>query len=152
MTGVVVNRPVKLCIFSTPAHLPVVRAAADRMCRLIGFDEDSAHRVVLSIDEAMTNVIRHAYDGAEDRPIEVELTAVGHSRPEALRVRIRDYGRRVDSSQIKSRELSDVRPGGLGVHIMNECMDRVEYEPAEGGGTTLTMFKHLPAGEGGQEA
>ena len=38
-------------------------------------------------------------------------------------------------------DLADIRPGGLGVHIMTECMDSVEFAPADGGGTLLTMTK-----------
>ena len=142
------NRPVRLWIFSTPAHLPIVRGAMERLCRALGFDEHSTTRVVLSVDEALTNIIRHAYGGAEDQPIEVELLPQG-SPAAGLRIRIRDHGRPVDVRRIQSRDLDDVRPGGLGVHIMTECMDHLEYQQAEGGGTVLTMFKRLSAADGG---
>jgi anti-sigma regulatory factor (Ser/Thr protein kinase) len=49
----------------------------------------------------------------------------------------------VDPSSIKSRDLDDLRPGGLGVHIMNSCMDCLEYRRAKGGGTILTMVKRV---------
>ena len=61
------DRPVRLGILSLPAHLPIVRAATEKVCELIGFDEHSASAVVLSVDEALTNVIRHAYHGADDK-------------------------------------------------------------------------------------
>jgi anti-sigma regulatory factor (Ser/Thr protein kinase) len=138
-----VNRPVQLRISSLPAHLPVVRVAIEKMCELLGFDAEAAGGIVLSVDEALTNIIRHAYDGAGDKPIEIELAATGEGRPTGLKISLRDYGRAVDPSQIKSRDLADVRPGGLGVHIMNECMDQVEYRKAPGGGTLLTMTKNL---------
>lgn len=144
------DRPVKLSIYSSPACLPVVRAALEKMCELIGFDSETAGAVVLSADEGLTNIIKHAYDGAADQPIDVELTPFGAPAASGLRIRLRDFGRVVDPSQIKSRDLRDVRPGGLGVHIMNECMDRIEYRPAEGGGTLLTMVKNLPAEKGGK--
>ena len=143
-------RPLKLCVFSAPYHLPVVRAATESLCELLGFDAESITRVVLSVDEAMTNVIRHAYAGADDRPIEVELAVRCDRGVEALVIRIRDYGRTVDPQSIRSRDLADVRPGGLGVHIMNECMDHLEYRQADGGGTVLTMRKRLPPAGGGE--
>ena len=133
--------PIKLAICSFPGHLPIVRAIMERVCEQIGFDSDTAGSIILSVDEALTNIIKHAYDGAEDRPIEIEITPVSREDGEGLRVRIRDYGTYVSSCEIKSRDLEDVRPGGLGVHIMNECMDSVEYARAEGGGTLLTMLK-----------
>ena len=147
MSRAATDRPVKLSILSTPQHLCVVRAAAEALCRSLGFDEQSATHVVLSVDEALTNVIRHAYDGAEDQPIEVELAGLDASQGEGLRICIRDHGRAVDPGAIRSRDLDDVRPGGLGVHIMNECMDCVEYRRAEGGGTVLTMTKRLRPAE-----
>ena len=126
----------------------MVLAALEKVCELMGFEEDARGRIVLAVDEALTNIIRHAYGGAEDQPIEVEL--LPESSPAAgLRIRIRDHGRPVDVRRIQSRDLDDVRPGGLGVHIMTECMDHLEYQQAEGGGTVLTMFKRLSAADGG---
>ena len=61
-----------------------------------------------------------------------------------LSVIVRDYGKVADRSPIHSRDLDDIRPGGLGVHIMHECMDSVEYLPApQGGGTILVMTKNI---------
>ena len=140
------ERPIKMTIYSTPAHLPVVRAAVDKACHQAGFDDETAGAVVLSVDEALTNIIKHAYGGAGDQQIDVELRYVG-SPAEALQIRLRDYGPRVDPQQIKSRDLADVRPGGLGVHIISECMDGVEFEPGADCGTVLTMIKRLPAGK-----
>ncbi len=134
-----VESPVTLSIASSPAHLAIVRAALERFCQGMGFDEAATGQVVLSVDEALTNIIRHAYEGAEDRRVDIEMVP----RTECLLIRIRDYGRPVDRSTIRSRDLGDVRPGGLGVHIMTQCMDGLDYQPAEGGGTVLTMTKKL---------
>lgn len=135
---------VRLSICSTPAHLAIVRAALEKMCEGVGFDPQAAGQVVLSADEALANIIRHAYKGDDGRPIEIELTPLPRDPgPGGLRIRIRDYGDWVDPSQIRSRDLADVRPGGLGVHIMTQCMDSLEYSPAEGGGTVLTMTREL---------
>jgi anti-sigma regulatory factor (Ser/Thr protein kinase) len=58
-------------------------------------------------------------------------------------VRIDDYGQFVDPAQIKSRPLDDVRPGGLGVHLMQKVMDEVTYAKNRWGGTSLTLRKRL---------
>jgi len=137
------NKPMRMQLVSVPTVLPVVRAALEKLCGLIGFDADSGHAVVLSVDEALTNIIRHAYRGADDKTIDVEMTAVGEDEPTGIRIRLRDYGPGVDPKRIKARDLEDVRPGGLGVHIIRECMDTVEYAPAEDGGTVLTMFRRV---------
>jgi anti-sigma regulatory factor (Ser/Thr protein kinase) len=137
------DKTVKIAIASFPGLLPVVRAAVEKSCELMGFDSKTTAGIVLSVDEALTNVIRHAYHGRDDQPIEIELAAASAAENAALTIRIRDYGTTVDRSKIKSRDLDEVRPGGLGVHIMNQCMDEVTYRHVEGGGTLLTMTKAL---------
>ena len=142
------NSSMRLSIASTPAHLPVVRAALDRLCELLGLDEEDRGGIVLAVDEALTNIIRHAYHEESDRPIEVRLTHGGAGgEVETLEIRIRDWGECVHADKIKSRDLDDVRPGGLGVHIMYKCMDTVDYAHAEGGGTLLTMTRRLRSKE-----
>ncbi len=127
-------------ILSNPAELERVRQEAETFAIQIGMDEADVCRVVLALDEALTNVIRHAYEGAKDQPIEIMLIYFDGE----LAIVVRDYGRVVHPSAIHSRDLDDVRPGGLGVHIMHECMDEVDFSPAEsGGGTVLTMIKRI---------
>ena len=137
------RQPVKVSILSCPSHLPVVRAAVEKMCELLGFDSDTAGAVVLSMDEALTNIIKHAYDGAIDKPIDVELIPTGRDQPAGLEIRLLDRGRQIDPDKIKSRDLTNVRPGGLGVHIITECMDVVEFSNRDRGGTMLRLVKNL---------
>lgn len=127
---------------SEPRLMAVVRAAISEMAKLVGFTAEEGDKIVLAVDEAITNVIKHAYDGAADRPIEISVQCLYEqaARP-GLRVSIRDYGRCVDPAKIKGRDLEDVRPGGLGVHIIKSVMDRVDYAPQPRGGTLLIMEK-----------
>lgn len=143
----VFDRPIHMRISSVPHHLPIVRAAVETFCQQLGFDATSAGQVMLSTDEALTNIIRHAYCECQDEVIEIELATVNRDGRKALQVSLRDYGKAVDRDEICSRDLKDVRPGGLGVHIMTECMDVLDYTHPEGGGTLLTMIKNLPLEE-----
>jgi anti-sigma regulatory factor (Ser/Thr protein kinase) len=136
-------KPICLDVFSYPGHLSLIRTVVEKCGELAGLDREVIDGIVLSVDEAIANIIRHAYDGAEDQPIKIELTPFRDAQSKGLRIRLRDYGHSVDPSIIKSRDLNDVRPGGLGVHIMKTCMDRVEYFPAEDGGTWLLMEKRI---------
>ena len=141
------NQPVRLAILSQPSHLRVVRSALEKMCELAGFDNAQTGRIVLSVDEALSNIVRHAYEGAADGRIEIELTPHGQQTVQGLRISLRDYGRHADPADIHSRELTDVRPGGLGVHIISQCMDCVQYHKADGGGTLLVMEKRCANSE-----
>ena len=61
------------------------------------------------------------------------------------RPRMRGRALQVDPSTIRSQNLDDIRPGGLGVYIIREIMDEVRYEQRDGGGMRLSMVKQLPA-------
>jgi anti-sigma regulatory factor (Ser/Thr protein kinase) len=84
-------------------------------------------------------VIRHCYCNADNERIDLVFTFLR----DVYEVRIDDYGTFVDPSQIKSRRLEDVRPGGLGVHLMKKVMDEVTYTKNRWGGTSLVMRKRL---------
>jgi len=126
---------------SDPSFLKVVRASVEILCAKAGMDEKEACQVVLAVDEACTNIIRHSYEGASDKPIRCE----GQLEGDSLSFRLRDFGKKVDPSEIRPRDLSDVRPGGLGVHFMREVMDSVVFEDCGEDGTCLTLSKRVPA-------
>lgn len=132
-----------ISIESAPAHLPVVRAAVEAMARLIGFADEVVDGVVMAVDEALANVIRHAYHNRPGMPIRVTLTALAEGDEQTgMEIVLEDRGECVDPESIRPRELGDVRPGGLGTHIMDACMDCVEYTPCAEG-MRLRMVKHL---------
>jgi anti-sigma regulatory factor (Ser/Thr protein kinase) len=64
--------------------------------------------------------------------------------PGGVRIVIEDEARQVDPTRMKSRDLEDIRPGGLGVHIIREVMDEAVYEKRAPVGMRLTMVKHAP--------
>lgn len=135
-----------LRLVSQPRYLCAVRAMIDATAERLGFDDDIRGRMVLAIDEALTNVIRHGYQGADDRPIWLRLTPIetGDAKPNGLQITIEDQCPQVDPAKIAGRDLKDIRPGGLGVHIMNEVMDEVDIAPRPGGeGMSVTMRKYL---------
>mgnify|MGYP005855065173 CR=1 FL=1 len=127
---------------SDPQCLPDVRQRVRAWLERDGWSEKQVGEVVLAIDEALSNVIRHGYGGRCDQQIHLSLghapTANGAS---GLEVRIRDHSECVDLSRICGRDLHDVRPGGLGVHLINAMMESVEYSHAPGGGVLLVMRK-----------
>ena len=55
-----------------------------------------------------------------------------------------DFAPPVDPRRVKPRALDDVRPGGLGTHFINECMDECEFRaPPAGAGNRLRMAKRI---------
>jgi anti-sigma regulatory factor (Ser/Thr protein kinase) len=81
--------------------------------------------VILALDEACSNVIRYRCKTIDDGTIQVTAEV----NPRWLRFRIGRFCKPEDIQKIKPRDLTDVRPGGLGTSFIEQIMDRVEYEP-----------------------
>lgn len=120
--------------------LSATRAMIGNFARQLGFGEVQAGQISLAVDEALCNVINHGYDRSPNGRIWVNVWREPGDPP-GIRVVIEDLGRQVDPATIKSRDLDDVRPGGLGVFIIREIMDEVTYEPRDEGGMRLTMVR-----------
>jgi anti-sigma regulatory factor (Ser/Thr protein kinase) len=134
---------IRVTVASDPRYLAPLRTLVFESLLIAGIDEEEAHKVVLAVQEACTNVIRHCYECREDERIDIVMTF----EPDRLEIRIDDWGEWVDPDNIQSRDLEDVKPGGLGVHLMQSTMDVVEYRKNEWGGTSLVMIKNLEAPE-----
>ncbi len=135
---------VRVALPSHPKFLPLVRALAEQGAHMAGFGEEACERIVLGVTEGVSNVMRHGYGGCKEQRIDLVL----HAPEREFRLEVHDYGCFVDPDAIQSRPLDDVRPGGLGVHLMKTTMDSVTYRKNERGGTTLTLIKRLPGGPG----
>ena len=136
--------PTRSCIFirlpSRTEFLAIERALVRTICQLCGFPDEDADRIVLAVDEACTNIIRHGYGGPCERPIEISAAPLDGA-PGGVVLRIRDYGVQVDPDQLKPCPHEEIRPGGQGVNIIYKVMDEVRYSRADGGGMELLLIK-----------
>jgi len=139
------DQQVELRIPAQAEYLSVVRSAVKKTAELYGLSEQVIDAVVLAIEEALANVIRHSYCGPCDKPIVIKVKKLAGLRYDSkrLEITIRDFGKQVDPASIQSRDLDDIRPGGLGVHIIRSVMDEVEYTCCKDGGMELRMAKNL---------
>ena len=121
-------------------HLGEMRTAVRTCVSAVGCSETPTSDIVLAIDEACQNVIRHAYKGDPNGIIELEICREGDD----LIFSLRDEAPPVDPAQVKPRDLDDVRPGGLGTHFIRKLMDRVDFtQPPRGAGNLLRMVKRI---------
>lgn len=121
-----------------PRELAGMRQAARGFLRDVSVPEMEAELMVLALDEACTNIIRHAYGGCTTNAIRLNIK----EQRRGIRCTLRDYGVACDPAKIRSRELTDFRPGGLGVRILHSAFDHVVFEP-QARGTRLTLMKIL---------
>jgi anti-sigma regulatory factor (Ser/Thr protein kinase) len=115
---------IKFAMPSDPRYLPVVRGAVGPLAAAIGWDEAECRAIVLALDEALANVIRHAYHNRTDGWIELEC----RESAEGLEITLLDQGEPPDQSKICARALGCDLPGGLGTHIIKGVMDTFSYE------------------------
>ena len=145
----------KMELRSNPEMLCVVRHALGQLAAALGFSEPECHAVVLAVDEALANIIRHAYLGKTERPIEASFHRIKEARNgqrrEALEIVLEDRGTAVNRKKLCGRALEDVRPGGLGLHFMRECMDSVEFSRKRGR-NQLRLVKFLHGQGPGKES
>lgn len=140
------DRPdLRLELVSNPLYLCGARELVGSVAHRLGMDEESCAHIKLAVDEAVCNVIRHGYGKRADGPIWISLWPMGNNGRPGLRIVIEDEARQVEPAAIKGRELDDIRPGGLGVHIIFQVMDEVQYEKRPGTGMRLTMVKRAKA-------
>lgn len=141
------NRTPDVCLelYSQPRLLAGARALISNVAQRIGFDDVHCGQISLAIDEALCNIINHGYKRRTDGRIWVMIWAL-QNQPPGLRIVIEDEAAQVDPGSIQSRDLEDIRPGGLGVYIIQEIMDEVKYEKRPKAGMRLTMAKYLPQG------
>lgn len=112
----------------------------------LGASREAVSDVILAVDEACTNVVRHAFDGthtADDRPcfrLQAELT------DKEVTVIIEDDGVGLPPHAVNHRPLAESpeATSGRGLQIIHELMTSVDIETAPARqGTRLEMRRAL---------
>jgi anti-sigma regulatory factor (Ser/Thr protein kinase) len=128
---------VDVTIPSDPSAIAAVRRAVEDLGARIGLDERAVGDVGLCVNEALANVMRHAYGGAGDRPIVVRAWC----EDDALVVTIRDWGNGVNPASLPPKAYDPCEPGGLGLICLQRMMSTVSYVPQDDGGMLLVMTR-----------
>lgn len=129
----------RISVPSHPKYLSLLRSVTAGMAELCGFREEVSENIKLAVDEACTNVIRHAYQGDTSKKIVLQYTITATQ----FMIILEDRGQKADIRSIQGRDLEDIRPGGLGVHFIRRIFDVVEYDEKKKNGNRLILRKHL---------
>ncbi len=123
-----------------PRELSAMRHALAAALARIGVDAALRQSLLLVVDEACTNIIRHAYGGPSDALIHLHLEREG----DELRFELLDDAPCGQAAALQPRDLADCRPGGLGINFIDSLMDHWSLTPrADGCGNRLWMVKHV---------
>ena len=136
-----------LTVPSETSFLGLVREVTRRMAETAGFDPGTADHLALAVEEAATNVIEHAYRGADDREVEIRI----EDRGRELQVEVLDSGATVDPRTVPDvdlrRYMSERRTGGLGMHLMGKIMDSVTFRRSARRNVCALVKHKTPVGE-----
>jgi anti-sigma regulatory factor (Ser/Thr protein kinase) len=129
---------IKLAIPSDPKWLKTVRANTAEISQRMKFSRLQVRGMVLAVDEACANVIRYAYRGDKQKEIIIYFKVFD----DRLEILIKDFGEKGRPGAFKSRDLKEIRPGGLGIHFIRKVMDEVRYDISPPEGTELYLVKY----------
>jgi anti-sigma regulatory factor (Ser/Thr protein kinase) len=145
-TNTTASPRLRLEIRSNTAEVGPTRRTLENFAAQAQFDEVAVHEIGLCINEALANIIRHAYDNMPDRPIVIaaevrpNAKAQPHSQGKQLWVTIRDWGKGHNPADRPAKPHVPLQPGGLGMICLKELMDKVAFEP-QPDGMLLTLVK-----------
>ena len=144
-----------LALVSDPLLLCVVRAAIERLTEVSGFSPPECRSITRAVDEAVANVMRHAYGGSLDKRIDVSCKRISGMvngvHREGLEIELLDKGVPFDKKKLTARSLDEVKPGGLGLHFIRDSMDVMEHSHVNGV-NRLRLVKYLSADGRGQKS
>ena len=128
----------KLEFSSHTGNLALMRNFVRRFLDGFPLSERDRTLMVLGVDEACTNIIRHAYQLREDQLIALSL----ESQPDCVRLRLRDYGKQPIPETLRRPHVNIVKPGGLGLYLIRNAFDQVDYV-LRTRGTELVLTKRI---------
>ena len=125
------------------SQLKAVRLFVADVVRQGSIPRSLENGILLAVDEAVTNIITHAYKEGRRDIIEITLDI----DPKRFTVVIRDSGTSFDPKTIANPSMKEHvvhgKRHGLGIFLMRQVMDEVEYLFKEGIRNELRMVKYL---------
>ncbi len=137
------KKTIEIKVYSDFIYLAYVRRFVESIGREEVWDNDVIEQVVISVDEAVTNVMEHAYECKQGCPVKISFVI----EADKFSVYIVDRGKSFDFRRVLmddiEKKLEERLRRGRGTLIMKKFMDTLEYSVNEEKGNVLKMVKHL---------
>ena len=117
------------------ASLKEVRVFAREVFKKSSIFEKHTDDLVLALAEAAQNIVKHGYN---NQPTEDEMKIIIKFDNNVLSMELMDKGKPVVPSNIKPRDLDDIKSGGLGTFFIGQIMDEVVFKT-----TKVNWVNHL---------
>jgi len=98
--------------------------------------------IELAVNEAVVNIVKHAYRNAPDKPLRIEAQL----SPGQMVFRLYDWGRSFDPEAVPAPAFDGSKDHGFGIYIIEQAVDEVEYSRGETGRNCATLTINLRGG------
>ena len=109
-------------------EVPRLNAFVEEVCQNVGFNQDDMMKILVAVEEAVVNVMKYAYPHGLPGDVTIEAA----SNDLRLKFTIIDSGMPFDPTVQTAVDTTlsadERRIGGLGIHIMRQNMDSINYE------------------------
>lgn len=133
------SNPIHIRIASHPENLKGVRRMIKDITATTRLSQEDSECIVLAVDEACSNIIKHSYQNDFTREIDLTIKL----ETNLLTISIIDKGIRFNINSLENRDIHKIKPGGLGVYIIHKVMNIVEYSRTSEGLNKIKMVKKL---------
>lgn len=120
-----------------------LRATVQKFFDRLKLKEELVNIIVLSIDEAISNIIEHGYGLSSEGRIHLEIKIAGNK----ITIKIQDRTKRFDPRKVPKASVLDRvkerKQRGLGLIIIRKCMDNIFYRYTEDNKNELVMVKYI---------
>jgi serine/threonine-protein kinase RsbW len=132
---------IEVSIGSTLDYLDLVQTVTDCITSFMGFDEDTAHWIGMSVRESVTNAIQHGNKLDPGKKVDVRFEVT----PEYLDILVRDQGNgfKIDDLPNPLDPENLLKPSGRGIFYIRSFMDEVEFRRPSQGGMEIRMLKKI---------
>ncbi len=131
--------PFHIRIKSAPENLIDIRHTLSKALAQTCLSKEECGSIILAVDEACSNIIRHSYKNDHTQSIAVSIEFDNC----CLTITVKDKGIEFDPTAAAKRDITEIKPGGLGIYIIHQVMDKVEYTRTPDGYNRLKITKKL---------
>ena len=135
----------ELVVPNDTQYLVTVREEVTKVVGQSAFSARDQKLLIVAVDEAITNIMEHAYDNDLEGELDVELILEADAT--RFEVIIRDSGKEFDPTAVDIPDITaHIRKGqrhGLGIFLIRQIMDEVNYNFVQGEKNQLQMVKYV---------
>jgi len=137
------NKSSELRIKSKTENLSVIRDFVSENALTAGIPVATVENIMLAVDEACTNIIKHAYKSSPEGEIIINI----EYNKEKFTITIIDYGKSFEPERVPLPDLQkyyrEHKVGGLGIYLMRSLMDDVKYTSVPGKYNQVLLSKNI---------